>query len=224
MDQGNLAHSLMEALAADSNMELDAFLEMADSYFERFLMEKPALAPKKIEIEKTRFREMMANAFHMEDAAWKMDGSEVKLQGNHEPTGIKLGGRMDRLEQNREEESYRIVDFKTGNNPLEKKKDFDKAQDSLEGFLQPLIYAYLAEKQQKKINVGNVEFRYIKLNKRFSHKYDEGERNALTEKLKKFKSKLENCEFPITEVEKNCKNCKYGSICGKKIMEDTSDD
>ena len=136
------------------------------------------------------------------------------------PTGVKLHGYPDRVEK-LEDGSLLIVDFKTG-------RQISHTEDDIYSCLQIVIYAYLMESKGYKVSGG--EYRYIRLNKSVSCKYDEEMKDKLSELLNTFKDMMENGYFPCGL---DCTFCKYDSICGRSseddvfaptIMEEVSDE
>ena len=210
-ESGILAHSLMEKLG-NSDMSLEDFLRLSGEYFDRFIAEHPPLVSQN-EAERDQFLDMMETAYHM-DPRRKVVFKEEDIHCKHE-SGVKLHGLPDRIEK-LEDGSYMVVDFKTA-------RSIGHEQDDIDTCLQIVIYAYLMEKAGYKISGG--EFRYIRLGKKVSCRYDDDMKQKLSEKLSVFKQHMEAADFPIPvkAYEQNrekddpdpCRYCKFGRICGK---------
>ena len=205
-DLGSLAHSLMECLA-NSHMELDEFLRLADVYFDRFLSNKPPLIAEKAGAAKEQFREMMETAYEM-DPHRETLLKEEEIHCVHE-TGVRIHGYPDRVEK-KEDGSCLVADFKSGNSIAHVKDDIDTC-------LQVVIYAYLMEQRGYKVSGG--EFRYIRRGETVTCKYDDDMKKELSEKLAFFRDSLISGDFPVAEKADNgpdpCRYCKYGKICGR---------
>jgi len=192
-DSGTLAHSLMEQLA-DNEMELEEFLKLSGEFFDRFIAQHPSLITDKVPAERDSFLEMM-------DPRRKVILKEEDIHCTHE-SGVKLYGFPDRVEE-LEDGSLLIVDFKTGRN-------VNHHEDDIDTCLQVVIYAYLMERKGYKVSGG--EFRYIRLGKTVTCKYDDEMKAKLSEKLELFKDMMFSGKFPCGMA---CDFCKYDSICGR---------
>ena len=196
-DSGTLAHSLMEQLA-DNDLSLEDFLKLSGEFFIRYIAEHPPLIPDKVDAEQDSFLEMMENAYKM-DPRRKVILKEEDIHCTHS-SGVKLHGFPDRVEK-LEDGSLLIVDFKTG-------RTVNHIQDDIESCLQVVIYAYLMESKGYKVSGG--EFRYIKVGKTVTCRYDDDMKAKLSEKLKLFKDMMLSGDFPCGIA---CDFCKYGGIC-----------
>ena len=208
-ESGNLAHSLMEELA-NSSMSRDEFIQLSETYFDRFIKTNPPLVKQNVQNEKNQFIDMMRNAYD-QDKHREVILKEEDLHCEHE-SGVKLFGRPDRVER-LEDGSVVIVDYKTGRNVKHVENDFKTC-------LQIIIYAYLMEKAGEKID--HCEYRYIRLNETVPCAYNDYMKEYLNKWLVFFKEKMEENVFlfPINadsdDDDKNpCLYCKYGAICGK---------
>ena len=211
---GSLAHSLMECLA-NASMDHDEFLYLSDTYFDRFLANKPPLIAEKARAAKEQFLEMMETAYEMEPHRETLL-KEEEIHCVHE-TGVKIHGYPDRVEK-LDDGSCLIADFKSGNN-------IAHVQDDIDTCLQVVIYAYLMEQSGYKVSGG--EFRYIRRGETVSCKYNEEMKAKLAEKLSFFRDSLISGDFPVAEVPEDgsdpCHFCKYGSICGKTTEKGADD-
>jgi ATP-dependent helicase/DNAse subunit B len=198
-DSGTLAHSLMEQLA-DNEMELEEFLKLSGEFFDRFIAQHPSLITDKVPAERDSFLEMMEKAYET-DPRRKVILKEEDIHCTHE-SGVKLYGFPDRVEE-LEDGSLLIVDFKTGRN-------VNHHEDDIDTCLQVVIYAYLMERKGYKVSGG--EFRYIRLGKTVTCKYDDEMKAKLSEKLELFKDMMFSGKFPCGMA---CDFCKYDSICGR---------
>lgn len=206
-EAGTLAHSMMEELA-NSDISLDDFLKLSEEAFDRFIMEKPPLVKRYADIAKNNFLEMMETAYNMEPQR-EVALVEEDIRCVHE-SGVKLHGYPDRVEK-LDDGSYLVVDFKSS-------RSVSHTQDDIDSCLQAVIYAYLMEQKGYKVSGG--EFRYMRLGKTVSCRYDDEIKAELSEKLKLFKKHIEEADFPIPdsaydEDSDTCKFCKYGAVCGK---------
>lgn len=208
-ETGTLTHSLMELLAG-SNMDKEAFCEMAQEHFERFMAQNPPVITANVKREKEEFLEMMKNAYDMRPTG-RVVSQEKEEVFRHE-SGVILKGIPDCVEEignNR----YRIIDYKTGRSVTHKENDIDTC-------FQIVVYAYLME--SKGLNVVEGEFRYLRLDETVKCVYNAEMKLKLAEKLAVFKENVENACFQCVKRENGgdepavCKYCKYGSICGKQ--------
>ena len=198
----------MEKLSG-SGMSLEAFLKLSEEYFNRFILEHPALLPRKVDIERKNFLDMMETAYKM-DPHRIPELKEKDIGGIHE-SGIEIHGFPDCVEK-MDDGSCLIVDYKT-----KRKKEHEK--DDIDSCLQIVIYAYLMEKMGCTVSGG--EFRYFKLGQSVSCKYDAEMKQRLADKLNLFKHTMETANFETPKFDdenqetETCKYCKYGTICGK---------
>lgn len=110
IDQGLMAHSLMEELANNS-ITKDEFLKITSNAFDDYPKSHPALIPSSIAGAKEQFVDMMSSAYD-KDPHRKVVLKEEDVECAHE-AGITIHGFPDRVEQVGPDE-YIIVDFKTG--------------------------------------------------------------------------------------------------------------
>lgn len=204
---GVLAHSLME-LIANTDISLDDFKTVSGEFFDRYIVEHPVLIEDKIAAERDSFLEMMENAYNA-DPHREVVLKEEDIHCVH-TTGVKLHGFPDRVEQ-LEDGSLLIVDFKTGRN-------VHHNTDDIRTCLQVVIYAYLMESKGYKVSGG--EYRYIRLNKTITCRYDAVMKEKLTEALNMFKTMMESGSFPCGLA---CEYCKYVVICNKSGEEEVFD-
>ena len=217
-EQGTLVHALMEYLA-DHRMPKDDFIKFADEVFDEYMKITVPLIPEKIADVKDQFLDMVANGWQMdEDNKRDLDFKEEDKDCPHKETGIVIHGYPDRVETTKDGKAV-IIDFKTERNKKAHKKD------DIDSCLQVLIYAYIVENALHK-EVSHCEYRMLRFKDGIvTCKYDEEMKNALTAKLQEFKTALDAGDFSIgpmskEEEKEKCKYCKYGSICGKEVVED----
>ncbi|MBR2550678.1 MAG: PD-(D/E)XK nuclease family protein [Clostridiales bacterium] len=90
--EGTLAHSLMELLAEEPNMSVDAFKAKAEEYFDRYIDEHPPLISKNVEYKRTQFIEMMESAYNTDPKPHReVVLKEEDIHCEHE-VGIKIHG------------------------------------------------------------------------------------------------------------------------------------
>ena len=214
LDTGTLAHALMERLG-NSAMDREAFLALAEAYFERFIREHPPLIPENVPPVKAQFLEMMETAFDM-DPRREAVLEEEEIRCTHE-SGVAISGYPDRVEK-LEDGTYLIVDFKSGRTAVH-------VQDDIGTCLQVVLYAYLMEQRGYAVSGG--EYRYIRLGETVTCRYDEEMKSRLSERLTQFKNSLESGDFPAAaETEDGsdpCRYCMYKGICGREKEEGTVD-
>ena len=89
-----------------------------------------------------------------------------------------------------------------------------------------MIYAYMMEKQGYPID--GCEYRYLRLRETVACKYDDSMKEALDQKLRQFKTAMENGDFPTAAPEDQkeaCRYCKFSSVCGRKTeVEEETDE
>ena len=214
-DFGILVHSMMEELS-NSGMGKDAFLTTCGEAFDRYIMEHPPVVQSYVSSEKEAFLETMDNAYEM-DPKQEVILKEEDIQEIHE-SGVKIHGIPDRVERT-ENGHFRVVDYKTG-------RQIRHNQDDVDTCLQVLIYAYMMEKQGYPID--GCEYRYLRLRETVACKYDDSMKEALDQKLRQFKTAMENGDFPTAAPEDQkevCRYCKFSSVCGRKTeVEEETDE
>ena len=205
-DAGILAHSLMETLG-NSDISSEAFLKLAEEYFDQFISEHPPVISKSVEAEKSQFLEMMETAYEM-DTHREVVLQEEDVHCVHE-SGVKIYGFPDRVEK-LEDGSCLIVDYKSGRN-------VSHVQDDIGTCLQLVLYAYLMEQKGYKVSGG--EYRYIRRGETVSCRYDEDMKQQLTDRLRVFVDHISRADFPVAEQSEDgadaCKYCTYSAFCGK---------
>ena len=213
LDNGTLAHSLMEALGS-SPMSRDEFMELAGEYFDRFLKEHPPLIGGNVAAVRDQFMEMMETAYETDPHREVVLGEE-DVSCTHE-SGVRIHGFPDRVEK-LDDGTCLVVDFKTG-------RRVAHVQDDIGTCLQVVIYAYLME--QKGFRVSGGEYRYIRTGETVTCRYDEDMKRQLGERLEEFREALLKGDFPAAvpseENEDPCRYCKYIGICG--VAEEQSAD
>lgn len=205
MDTGTLAHSLMEALGRES-MDADTFREKSKAYFDRFLRSHPPLIPENVSAVREQFLDMMDTAYLM-DPHREIVLEEEDIYCTHE-SGVKIHGFPDRVEK-LDDGSCLIVDYKSG-------RKVKHVQDDIATCLQVIVYAYLME--HKGFRVSGGEYRYIRLGKTVTCRFDEEIKRQLSECLTQFKDCMESGSFPAAKASEDgsdpCEYCKFQSICG----------
>ena len=211
VEQGTLAHSLMEYLS-DHWMEKDDYLKLCGIVFDEYMNITVPLIRENIDQKRDEFVNMMENGWNWDnefkrEVAFKEEDKDCI----HKETGICIHGYPDRVELTEDGKAI-IVDFKTeGKLGVHLKDDIDTC-------LQVIIYAYIVENAMGK-KIDHCEYGII------TCKYDDEIKKQLTEKLSEFKQSLEMGDFSIepmtaNEEKERCRYCKYGSICGKTVIED----
>ncbi len=212
LEMGNLAHHLMEILAAERPDE-EKFRSLAASMLDDYLISRPPMDSHAAEIAKDRFVRMM-------DSAWKEDpGREVvlyekELHGVH-PCGLKLEGRPDRVEADGNGK-YIVVDFKTGRKVAQERNDPKSCR-------QALIYAWIL--QQSGRLPAYCEYRYLQLSR---DRDVMCETNPLTmgqldEDLSLFYNGLKSGDFAPEDGYGNkckkdtCDHCSYQAVCAADV-------
>ncbi|MDR2905137.1 MAG: PD-(D/E)XK nuclease family protein [Helicobacteraceae bacterium] len=148
----------------------------------------------------TRLWEARLKSFFMKEIERKNEGwihieSELNLDG--EFNGIKLEGRIDRID--RKDDQFVILDYKS-KTPKNDERDF-----------QLLIYKLLyAQKAKGEILTGYYDLSAMKINLVNTHENLE----IFTEKINEYKSPLQN--FVQTEKKSDCIYCQYKILCGKE--------
>ena len=206
MEIGNLAHHLMEILAAERPDE-KRFLELAPGMFDDYLTARPPMDPYAAEREKERFVRMM-------DSAWKQDPereavlSEEYMHSIH-PCGLKLTGRPDRVEATGDGK-YIVVDFKTGRRPAQKKDDPRSCR-------QALIYAWMLQQSGKPVT--RCEYRYLRRSLSVTCETNPMMMEQLEADLRLFHDGLLSGGFGPEDgygtphKKDDCRNCVYAKIC-----------
>lgn len=210
-DLGTLVHELMEVLRVNKNLSKEDFLKLCEAKVDRYFAGRRPLIQTDAEAKKREFLEIMGNAYGMEPHLGILL-TEEDIECEHEESKVLLHGFPDRVEQC-QDGTYLVVDFKTGRN-------LEHVQDDFQTCFQVVIYAYILEKV-KGIRVSGCEYRYLRLGKVVTCKYDDAMKEELKNALENFKACMEKGEFKIPEEvadgnEEVCRYCKYGDICGKR--------
>ena len=197
-DFGTEGHIVMEQFRPDST--LDEVMASASDVFDSFLASRPPISSDSAEFKKQEFLEMIEDAFKS-DPKNEPILLENDLRGTH-PVGINIHGLPDRVEMT-EDGKYIIVDYKTGKTEQHKNHDVVSC-------LQALVYAFLVE-HTKGLTIDHVEFRYPRVGKVISCRWDDDMKDQLSERLRIFKDGLESGNY--APPDKCAVFCKYGDIC-----------
>ncbi|WP_295152216.1 PD-(D/E)XK nuclease family protein [uncultured Ruminococcus sp.] len=204
-DFGKLLHKLMEISAVDPSMTMQELLDLGGAMFDNYLLKRPPLDANAAVREKAEFMRCAENALIMQQGN-EVISAENKYTVPYEDMGITLTGLPDRVEIC-PDGSGLIADFKTG-------RVLKHTDDDIDSCLQTVIYAYMMEKNG--VSVSGCEYRYVRLNKVVSCRYDEDMKQRLYEKLSVFAKALENSEFGCTDNSDDCRYCPHSGICGRE--------
>lgn len=205
IDKGILAHEMMEILADSPDISSEDFMQISGQLFDSFIGQNAVILADSVDDVRTDFIEMMENAY-ASDPHNKVIFSEEKIECVHE-SGIKIGGRPDRVEQTADGK-YILVDYKTGQNLKHEK-------DDIESCLQVVLYAYILEKNGYKVK--ECQYRYINLDDLITCRYDDEMRSLLDAKMNDFKEHLSELRFEPAGSEDDCKYCGFKGICRSDI-------
>ena len=222
-EQGTLAHSLMEYLP-EHRMEKEEFKEFAGKVFDEYMNITVPLIKDKIPNIREQFVKMLENGWEMDDRhKRKVAFKEEDKDAIHDETGIKIHGYPDRVELTDDGKAV-IIDFKTERDLRAHKKD------DIDSCLQVIVYAYIVEKTMG-LEIDHCEYRMLRYDASkgiITCKYDQEIKDQLAAKLQEYKQALETGDFEIEPFDKDeekdrCKYCKYGSICGKVVIDKYDD-
>lgn len=136
----------------------------------------------------------------------------IRLSGNRE---MGVCGRIDRIDRARDEDSFRVWDYKTG-----RASRYSRNQVWAGGQqIQPALYARAAEEYLKgKLNRGDI--RVERAGYLFPSERGEGQevdwsfrQKELLEILERMLDLIEGGLFPVTQQRDPCEFCDYPSIC-----------
>ena len=222
-EQGTLAHALMEYLP-EHPMSREEFSDFSKTVFDEYMNISVPLIKDKINGVREDFVEMLETGWDMDNKfKRKLAFKEEDKSATHEPSGVVIHGYPDRVELTDEGKAV-IIDFKT-------ERDLNAhLQDDIDSCLQVVMYAYIVEKTMG-YEVDHCEYRMLRGNVNngiVTCKYDDEIKQQLSEKLMEFKRCMAEGDFDIEpmssdEEKERCKYCKYGSICGKVIRDDTEE-
>lgn len=199
---GIIAHEMMKYLSKN-NVDKNNFLDLCNNSFNDFLKNKPALIQSKSDNERNDFINMMSSAYDFNASIGnKSILYESNIDAVHEPTGIKLHGFPDRIENDGKHNI--VVDFKTGREVRHNNNDPVSC-------LQVLIYAFLCEKNNLDWKIAKGQFRYLRNSAVVEIKYDQESKNKMDEILTVFSDGIKNNNFE--RCSKNCNFCSYKDIC-----------
>ena len=212
IDIGNMAHKAMEVLGRKKAITKQDFMELIEREFDIRIAQTPALVKSDNATQKLEFLDMLSDAFD-EDPRREILASEEGVRATHEPSGVCVHGFPDRVEID-EDGKLVVIDFKTGRKVMHEKDDVNTC-------LQTMIYAYILEARGTGTNVAGSEYRYLRTSTNVTCEYNEFTKEALAEKLTKFKDSMQDGVFEIPlnnkgeiDTEKNgCQFCMMGEIC-----------
>ena len=125
--------------------------------------------------------------------------------------GTKFFGKVDRIDK-REDGTYVIYDYKTGNN---KNGDIKIGKDHEDYYNQMAWYKYFYEqKTGNKVTLTKFIYPEDFESKNDGIEYTEEEINAAVEKFKNTVASIKNMEFEPSYKENACKYCAYKDYCG----------
>lgn len=215
---GNLAHGLMEKLAAHGRADVtrEQFLQWAADAFDNYFLERIPVSMDAMEDEKQRFLEMMAEAFEWEQ---KSAGDREVLSAEDEyrfehPEGIRVKGYPDRVEKTADGK-YIIKDFKTKRSIEHKKNDFASC-------IQAIVYAWLYKQglAEKGIHdsVIAAEYIYLRQGETIPCRYDQDTEEQLAQLLGNMKDAILQHNFKRGTAKPDprnslCKYCDYMELC-----------
>ena len=235
IDIGNMAHKAMEVLGRKKAITKQDFMELIEREFDIRTAQTPALVKSDNATQKLEFLDMLSDAFD-EDPRREILASEEDVRAAHEPSGVCVHGFPDRVEID-ENGHLVVIDFKTGRKVMHEKDDVNTC-------LQTMIYAYILEARGTGVagsaeasgadgdvadagdrtgalKVAGSEYRYLRTSTNVTCEYNEFTKEALAEKLTKFKDSMQDGVFEIPlnnkgeiDTEKNgCQFCNMGEIC-----------
>ena len=206
-DIGNLAHHLMERLAA-SHPGREEFGQLAADMFDTYLIARPPMDPFAGEREKKRFLRMMDSAWD-HDPGRKVLLSEETMHSSH-PSGLTLYGRPDRVELDENGDGI-VVDFKTGYKVMQEPNDPASCR-------QTLIYAWML--RQNGIPIKRCEYRYLRSSQDVVCGADQDMMEKLEEDLILFSKGVRHGDYApedgygkSCEEQHTCDYCPYAQIC-----------
>ena len=219
-EQGTLVHALMEYLS-EHPLNKEDFTSLGRKVFDEYMNISVPLIKDKIDNVRTEFIEMLENGWEM-DHRFKREVAfkEEDKTAVHAESGVVIHGYPDRVEFTPDRKAV-IIDFKT-------ERDLRAhVKDDIDTCLQVVMYAYIVEKTMG-YPVDHCEYRMLRFDASkgvITCKYDDEIKSQLTNKLKEFRRSMEQGDFEIApmtpEEEKEiCRYCKYGSICGKIVIDE----
>jgi len=135
---------------------------------------------------------------------------------------VKINGMLDRIDYLPEEDTVRIIDYKTGRVNL---KEYMPVQECFDGVkykevFQGFLYAWLYKRQfpEARIKVGYYTVRELSKGIRFiqnGHLITESELNLFEKELGKLIGRIFEEDYPQTEDESYCRYCPYNGICNR---------
>jgi len=155
---------------------------------------------------------------------------------NLDETEFKLKGKIDRIDIDEKENSFKVIDYKTGKLP--ERKDY-KDKTSLQLPLYLILVERYFKSVDKNLNIADAEFIRLSPSKKdnierksFINDYLEEEvdiKNELDEVLKTIATLIQNIKggkFNLTTIEKFetriCKKCSYQGICRVELVKQSA--
>ena len=207
LDRGILIHDLMKD-SAEQKWSREELLSEAEQRFDAFLTSRPPVNAPDAVREREEIMRMAENGFDSRKGN-TVEESECDIEPV-EFGGIKLQGRLDRLEKTPDGQRV-IVDFKTS-------RKIAHVENDTASCMQVLLYAAMLEKTRG-ITVSGGEYRYLRDNRSVKCEYNDQIRNELEQMIEEFAHGVGNAEFKRTEVKDNCRYCGFARIC-KEVKND----
>lgn len=206
IDQGNLAHALLEKLDKSKHKTTQDFAKYAGERFDQYLIMHQPTNDVVAELAKKNFIDMMENAYDMSTPA-NVVLREKDIKADHS-SGIRIHGKPDMVIQN-SDGSLTVVDYKTGSTIKHNAND-------MSSLMQCAVYSYVLESieiNKHKRTVSAFEYWYLKHHKKIFSKDRDAFLQALDEILSELKTALQTGSF--TPNLSYCKECFIKEICTK---------
>lgn len=207
LDRGILIHDLMKD-SAEQKWSKEELISEAERRFDAFLTSRPPVNVPDAVREREEIMQMVENGFDSRKGN-TVEESECDIE-SVEFGGIKLQGRLDRLEETPDGQHV-IVDFKTS-------RKITHVENDTASCMQVLLYAAMLEKS-KGITVSGGEYRYLRDNRSVKCEYNDQIRNELEQMIEEFAYGVSSADFRRTEVKDNCRYCGFAGIC-KEVKSD----
>lgn len=206
---GELVHECMEDYGSNPKWSNDEFLLNANNKFDNYLKKVSPIHSEGINNLKNDYLRMAQVGFESDPHNY-VYSSEEKIGPIVHESGLKFGGRVDRIEK-LENGKYIIVDYKTY-------KDFRNIDEDIDTCFQVVLYAYLFAKQEG-VEVERCEYRYLRNPDTITVHINDEIKKLMDNKINLIKNAFESGDFPYAAEDNACTYCPYKGICGLNRQE-----
>jgi len=222
---GTVAHNIMERLYKNRVVPIDKLAsELEKTLF--VVLQEEKLTPFWAEVTKKIFLNSIPYLEKIEQEMREQNYFPFRVEQRYVQNitkDIKLSGRIDRIDAQKDTNVVRILDYKSGKVPPTSESSIEKGLH-----LQLPIYAYLVKKSQPQLDIVDVGIYSLAENKIYwltSQKSDLAKLiNYATQNAIKIVYNIRNGIFDIHfATDADCQYCDYQAICPLTLKNRTED-